>query len=72
MQVLVRRVRLIYQMLLCIGQEDINILLMLSKLVPCRIINFITYETLKLFMLTLETLLQGREIEEFNFLTGCM
>jgi len=71
-QVLVRRVRLIYQMLLCIGQEDINILLMLSKLVPCRIINFITYETLKLFMLTLETLLQGREIEEFNFLTGCM
>ena len=72
MQVLWRRVGLIYQMLLCMGQEDINMFLMLSNLVPWRIINFITYETLKLFMLTLETLLQGREIQEFNFLTGCM
>jgi len=72
MQVLRRRVRLIYQMLLCIGQEDINMFLVLSKLVPCRIISFITYETLKLLMLTLETLLQWREIQEFNFLTGCM
>jgi len=72
MQVLWRRVGLIYQMLLCMGQEDINMFLMLSNLVPWRIINFITYETLKLFMLTLETLLQGREIQEFNFLTGCI
>ena len=72
MQLLWRRVGLIYQMLLCIGQEDINMFLMLSNLVPCRIINFITYETLKLFMVTFEKLLQGREIQELNFLTGCV
>jgi len=72
MQALWRRVPLIYQMLLCIGQEDINIILMLSNLVPCLIISFVTYKTFKLFMVTSETLLKGREIQELNFLTGCM
>lgn len=72
MQALWRRVRLIYQMLLYIGQEDINIFLMLSNPVPCLIINFITYETLKLFIVIFETLLKEREIQELNFLSGCM
>jgi hypothetical protein len=72
MEVLWRRVGLIYQMLLCIRQEDINIFLMLSNLVPCLIISFITYETLKLFMVTFQTTLKGREIQELYLLTGCM
>lgn len=55
----------------CIGQEDINIFVLLSSLVPCLIINHITFEILKLFMLTFEILLQGREIQEQNFLTKC-
>jgi hypothetical protein len=59
-------------MLLCIGQEDINIILMLFNLVPCLVINFIMYEPLKLFIVTFETLLKGREIQELNFVTGCM
>ena len=44
---------------------------MLSNPFPCLIMYFITYETLKLFMLTFETLLRGREIQELNFITGC-